>query len=307
MASASLTLSGVTKRYPGVLALDHVNFECRPGEIHAVLGENGSGKSTLLGIASGATEPDEGRVIIMGKVLSAADPLLARRLGLAIVYQDDSLIRELSVAENLVLGAGDGMAGMRGKDAWAARVLAPYQLDIAPDMQVGLLTPAQRQFLEIVKALIANPSVLLLDEPTASLDVSGVGPAERYHSPHHSRGHGGGIRQPPTAGNPRPRQPRHHPSRWRRPGHLRCERQAVGSRPDRADGWPADRSGVPAAPARGGDATGAGGRKTSNGRALPRPVASSCVAAKSSASPERKATASATRSAPSAAWSRAAA
>jgi ribose transport system ATP-binding protein len=174
MASASLRLSGVTKRYPGVLALDHVDFECDPGEVHAVLGENGSGKSTLLGIASGATEPNEGRVTIMGKVLSAADPLLARRLGLAIVYQDDSLIRELSVAENLVLGAGDGMARMTGKKAWAARMLAPYQLDIAPDIQVGQLTPAQRQFLEIVKALIAHPRVLLLDEPTASLDASGV-------------------------------------------------------------------------------------------------------------------------------------
>ncbi len=174
MASASLKLSGITKRYPGVLALDHVDFECRPGEIHAVLGENGSGKSTLLGIASGATAPDEGHVTIMGKALAAADPLLARRLGLAIVYQDDLLVRELSVAENLVLGARDGAAPMSGKHAWAARMLAPYQLDIAPDTQVGQLTPAQRQFLEIVKALASNPKVLLLDEPTASLDVSGV-------------------------------------------------------------------------------------------------------------------------------------
>jgi ribose transport system ATP-binding protein len=174
MASASLKLSGVTKRYPGVLALDHVDFECGPGEIHAVLGENGSGKSTLLGIAGGATEPDEGRVTIMGEPLTAADPLLARRLGLAVVYQDDSLVRELSVAENLVLGARDGTTRMSGKHDWAARLLAPYQLDIAPDMQVGQLTPAQRQFLEIVKALASNPKVLLLDEPTASLDVSGV-------------------------------------------------------------------------------------------------------------------------------------
>ena len=89
MASASLKLSGITKRYLGVLALDHVDFECAPGEIHAVLGENGSGKSTLLGIASGATEADEGRVTILGKALAAADPLMARQLGLAIVYQDD--------------------------------------------------------------------------------------------------------------------------------------------------------------------------------------------------------------------------
>jgi ribose transport system ATP-binding protein len=174
MAPASLKLSGITKRYLGVLALDHVDFECCPGEIHAVLGENGSGKSTLLGIASGATEADEGRVTIMGKPLAAADPLMARHLGLAIVYQDDSLVRELTVAENLVLGAGDNTAPMSGKHAWAARMLAPYQLDIAPDMQVGQLTPARRQFLEIVKALISHPRVLLLDEPTASLDETGV-------------------------------------------------------------------------------------------------------------------------------------
>ncbi len=174
MASVALELSGITKRYPGVVALDHVDFECRAGEIHAVLGENGSGKSTLLGIAGGAITSDAGHVTIMGNDLTAADPLLARRRGLAIVYQDDSLVRELSVAENLLLGAGDGATSVAGQHAWAKQVLAPYELDIAPDMQVGQLTPAQRQFLEIVKALTANPRVLLLDEPTASLDVSGV-------------------------------------------------------------------------------------------------------------------------------------
>src|SRR5579862_8861126 len=105
MAAASLQLSGISKRYPGVQALNRVSFEVRPGEIHAVLGENGSGKSTLLGIASGAVAPDEGRVNIMGRTLTAADPLLARGLGLATVYQDDSLVRELTVAENLVLAA----------------------------------------------------------------------------------------------------------------------------------------------------------------------------------------------------------
>jgi ribose transport system ATP-binding protein len=170
----SLELSGISKRYPGVQALNRVSLECRPGEIHAVLGENGSGKSTLLGIAGGAIAADEGHVRIMGVALGAADPLLARRLGLATVYQDDSLVRELTVAENLVLGSIDGPLLIGGKRDWAARQLEPYGLDISPDDLVGSLTPAQRQFLEIVKALAADPKILLLDEPTSSLDISGV-------------------------------------------------------------------------------------------------------------------------------------
>jgi ribose transport system ATP-binding protein len=172
--TASLKVSGVSKRYPGVLALNEVDFECRPGEIHAILGENGSGKSTLLGIASGAIVPDGGAVEIMGQSLSAANPLLARRLGLATVYQDDSLVREMTVAENLYLGAAPRWVSAVGKTEWAENLLAPYDLGIAADTLVGALTPAERQFLEIVKALATNPKVLLLDEPTSSLDLSGV-------------------------------------------------------------------------------------------------------------------------------------
>jgi ribose transport system ATP-binding protein len=174
MGAASLELAGISKRYPGVQALNRVDFECRPGEIHAVLGENGSGKSTLLGIAGGAVAADEGRVTIMGKPLTAADPLQARQFGLAVVYQDDSLVRELAVADNLLLGVVDGPKSLGGKREWAARLLAPYGLGISPDALVGHLNASQRQFLEIVKALAANPRVLLLDEPTSSLDISGV-------------------------------------------------------------------------------------------------------------------------------------
>src|SRR5665213_3289059 len=100
MAGPSLEITDVSKRYPGVQALNRVSVECRPGEIHAVLGENGSGKSTLLGVASGAVVPDSGIVKITGRLLAVADPSLARELGLATVYQDDSLVRELTVAEN---------------------------------------------------------------------------------------------------------------------------------------------------------------------------------------------------------------
>ena len=110
----------------------------------------------------------------MGQPLVTADPLQARQLGLAVVYQDDSLVRELTVAENLLLGAVDGPATLGGKREWAAKQLAPYDLGISPDTLVGHLSASQRQFLEIVKALAANPKVLLLDEPTSSLDISGV-------------------------------------------------------------------------------------------------------------------------------------
>jgi ribose transport system ATP-binding protein len=153
MAAVSLELAGISKRYPGVRALSEVSFECRPGEVHAVLGENGSGKSTLLGIASGSVAADEGRVAIMGEALASADPVLARRLGLAAVYQDDSLVRELTVADNLILGAKDDHASLRGRQAWAQALIAQFDLGVAPDAMVGDLNPAQRQFLEIVKAL----------------------------------------------------------------------------------------------------------------------------------------------------------
>src|SRR5580658_4629407 len=126
MTSASLQLSGISKRYPGVQALNRVDFECRPGEIHAVLGENGSGKSTLLGVAAGAVAADQGRITIMGNLLLRADPLQARRLGLAVVYQDDSLVSEPATTENLLLGAIDGPKRLAAKRQWAAKQLEPY-------------------------------------------------------------------------------------------------------------------------------------------------------------------------------------
>jgi ribose transport system ATP-binding protein len=174
MAAASLELRGISKRYLGVQALSDVTFECRPGEVHAVLGENGSGKSTLLGIASGSIAADEGRVTIMGEALTNADPMLARRLGLGAVYQDNSLIEELTIADNLVLGALDDQGSSRRRLGWAQSLLDRFDLGFSADSLVGDLNPAQKQFLEIVKALANNPSVLLLDEPTSTLDYSGV-------------------------------------------------------------------------------------------------------------------------------------
>lgn len=174
MVAVSLKLTSISKSYPGVRALDAMNLECVAGEIHAVLGENGSGKSTLLGIASGAISPSEGSIEIMGKALTASDPLMARELGLATVYQDDSLVRELTVAQNLFLGSVESTIPYARMNDWAAEQLAVYDLHLPPDALAGDLTPADRQFLEIVKALTSNPKVLLLDEPTSTLDLDSV-------------------------------------------------------------------------------------------------------------------------------------
>ena len=174
MPDPSLRLSGISRRFPGVQALSEVSLECVAGEVHAVLGENGSGKSTLLKIASGALAPDEGTVEILGSRLTSADTSQAHHFGLATVYQDNSLVPELTVAQNLYLGTMGEALPYRRLEAWAEAQLAPYDLALAGAARVADLSPAQRQFLEVVKALVSKPKVLLLDEPTASLDVNDV-------------------------------------------------------------------------------------------------------------------------------------
>ena len=174
MPDPSLRLSGISKRFPGVQALRDVSLECVAGEVHAVLGENGSGKSTLLKIASGALTADDGTVEILGNRLTSADTSQAHHFGLATVYQDNSLVPELSVAQNLYLGTMGEALAYRRLEAWAEEQLAPYDLALDGAARVADLSPAQRQFLEVVKALVSKPKVLLLDEPTASLDVNDV-------------------------------------------------------------------------------------------------------------------------------------
>jgi ribose transport system ATP-binding protein len=174
MADIVLRLEGVSKSYPGVRALDDVTLDCRAGEVHAILGENGSGKSTLMKIASGVVRPDTGHVEIGGIQLVQRDTRLAAALGLATVYQDDSLVLELTVAQNLFLATPPGFHRFGEMRNAAERHLASLGLEISPDALLADLTPAQRQFVEIAKAVQTRPKVLLLDEPTATLDVDGV-------------------------------------------------------------------------------------------------------------------------------------
>jgi ribose transport system ATP-binding protein len=175
-----LQLRGVFKRFPGVQALKNVDFECRAGEVHAIVGENGSGKSTLLAIASGALVPDSGTVDICGQRLRQARPALARRMGLSTVYQDNSLVPDLSVWQNLYLSAPpEARPPYREALAWAREIVRQYGLTIDVRATVNDLPLAERQFLEVIKALVSKPKVLLLDEPTTAL---GPGDVEHLHS-----------------------------------------------------------------------------------------------------------------------------
>jgi ribose transport system ATP-binding protein len=167
-----LELRGVSRQFGAVRALTDVSLDCRAGEVHAVVGENGSGKSTLLGIASGFVAPDSGTVRIGGRPLRRDSPALARRLGLAMAYQDTSLVLPEPVKNNLFLAAPPkARPAYWRRKKWARKLLAEFDLDLElfPDAPAGFLPLADRQLFEVARALVADPLVLLLDEPTTAL------------------------------------------------------------------------------------------------------------------------------------------
>lgn len=171
-ATLVLELSGISRQFGAVRALTRVDFDCRAGEVHALVGENGSGKSTLLGIASGFVDPDAGSVRIGGRPLRRDSPALARKLGLAMAYQDTSLVQAEPVKNNLFLAAPpDARPPYWNRKRWARKLLTEFDLDLElfPDAAAGHLTLADRQLFEVAKALATDPAVLLLDEPTTAL------------------------------------------------------------------------------------------------------------------------------------------
>jgi ribose transport system ATP-binding protein len=171
----ALSLRNVSKAFGAVQALQDVSVECHDGEIHALVGENGSGKSTLLSIASGFLVPDGGVVEIGGARLANASPARARRLGLGIAYQDYSHVLDLTVAENLYLAVPARERPPHQRMVrWAEEILARFNLDAPAKATVGALSLAQRQLLEVTKALLTRPKVLLLDEPTTALGSEAV-------------------------------------------------------------------------------------------------------------------------------------
>jgi ribose transport system ATP-binding protein len=171
-----LQLSGVWKRYPGVVALKDVSFCVEAGVIHALLGENGAGKTTLVGVASGSIVPDEGVIEVRGSIVPKMTPLAALRLGVAVVHQEPALLPDLSVLENMVLGVPRQFRGRADESdtAWARRELDRVGCAIGLDSRVQDVGVANRQLIELAKALAAEPAVLILDEPTAPLGAERV-------------------------------------------------------------------------------------------------------------------------------------
>lgn len=173
VTAITLRLEGIEKSFPGVRALKHVNFEVRAGEVHALVGENGAGKSTLMAVAAGATAPDAGSVEIGGHRLDHAHPAAAQAYGLTVVYQHASVLDDLSIAENLLLALPPTRrSAERGGERLAREQLAVLGADLEPRARVGDLSVAERQLVEIAKALVLDAKVLVLDEPTESLTAT---------------------------------------------------------------------------------------------------------------------------------------
>ncbi|MEO1686833.1 MAG: ABC transporter ATP-binding protein [Pseudomonadota bacterium] len=168
MSDRLLSVEGVTKRFPGVVANDDVSFAVREGEIHALLGENGAGKSTLVKMIYGLQSPDEGRLRLRDAPFSPASPGEARAAGVGLVFQHFSLFEALSVAENVALGLPAEQAG-RDLPGRIAEVSRSYGLPLDPARIVGDLSVGERQRVEIVRCLLQSPRLLIMDEPTSVL------------------------------------------------------------------------------------------------------------------------------------------
>src|SRR3984893_15292591 len=167
-----LELSNISKRFPGVVALDRVDFDLRRGEVHVLFGENGAGKSTLINIIAGTYPPDTGTFKYQGKEITYLTPHGARVIGISPVFQEFSLVPELTVEENLFLGREISAGGFLNRAAMRARARASVRdlnFDLRPNYKVSQLSRAHQQMVEIAKAFLTEVRLLILDEPTASL------------------------------------------------------------------------------------------------------------------------------------------
>jgi simple sugar transport system ATP-binding protein len=173
MTTPRLQLTGITKAYPGVVANSDVSLIVMPGQTHAVLGENGAGKSTLMKIIYGSVKPDAGQVLFNGKPANIRNPKEARALGISMVFQHFNLFDTITVAENVWLGL-DKAQSLEQVTASITAKAAEYGLDIDPSRPVHTLSVGEMQRVEIIRALLTSPKLLILDEPTSVLTPQAV-------------------------------------------------------------------------------------------------------------------------------------
>jgi ribose transport system ATP-binding protein len=164
---SELSLKGIRKSFGPTVALDGVDLDLRPGEVHALIGENGAGKSTLMNVIAGSLQPDAGTMQIDNQTYSPASPLDARTHGIALIHQELSLCPHLSVAENVLMGIESSRLGWLDREKLNARtteVLRTFHhADIRPEKRVGELSVAARQIVEISRALAARARIILMD------------------------------------------------------------------------------------------------------------------------------------------------
>ncbi|MGH9854239.1 MAG: ATP-binding cassette domain-containing protein, partial [Blastocatellia bacterium] len=163
----------IGKIFPGVVALDNVNFELRKGEVHILLGENGAGKSTLMKILSGAYQKSSGQILFDGREIEIKNPKHAQELGIGIIYQELNLVPQLSAAENIFLGrepvSYPGLIDRKAMQREAARTLTDLGIEIDVRKPVRELSIAQQQMVEVAKAISLEAKILIMDEPTSAL------------------------------------------------------------------------------------------------------------------------------------------
>jgi ABC-type sugar transport system ATPase subunit len=179
-AGAVVSIQGISKHYPGVLALHRVSLDLRPGEVHALVGENGAGKSTLIRILSGDVQPDLGTIYVRGRQVSFSSPGDARRCGIVTIFQELMIVTDMTVAENIVLGDEPGVGPLRQfysrrkAEQVSSKILESLdqRSAISPRRMASTLSTGQKQIVEIARALIQRAPVIILDEPTAALSDS---------------------------------------------------------------------------------------------------------------------------------------
>ena len=167
-----LEMRGIIKQYPGVLALDKVSIDLKPGEVHCLIGENGAGKSTLMKILSGAEKKDEGEILIDGKTTEYNSPFESRELGISIIYQDFKLVPELSAAANIFLGIEKKdflFLNKKEMNVKAGETISQLGEDIDVTVPIYMLSTAERQIIEIARSIVSKVKILAMDEPTAPL------------------------------------------------------------------------------------------------------------------------------------------